>query len=361
MKSVHPIRRFVLAGIISILIFAFIVQVALAATLTVTPLNTQGWQIIPDGTVPVSFDLGPGTPPSGVGSVQFGPIDGSVGANKFIMVAPVIGMPTSEFASLAYHLYVDAASGLSVQHMYVNVYVDTAANGIGVYPPGRWYDCRFDYVPSGATGTWVSAGFNSAFTGWAGFTNYAGCANSIGAQAAGSVIMRVVFNGGQSNASDAGLQGAFDNITIATSGGSDTYDFEPPVTIDPVTGKRIVITYLPFTDGRINNYDHGAPVAAYPHDAGKEHRGFIVYEVFESSQGVFAMVVSPEELAAVPEKPQQNTLIAEAETDRMSMTFWRLASGEFQLNVIRPGGKTYVLRFTDLIPGGGGYTSFEYD
>jgi hypothetical protein len=171
--------------------------------------------------------------------------------------------------------------------------------------------------------------------------------------------MFMAFNGGQSNASDAGLSGAFDNVRLVTTDTTDIWDFEPITTIDPVTGKRVVVTA--FMDGRVNNFDPGAPVAAYPNDAGQEARGFIVYEIFEGGSGVYALVVTPEAIAAVPELPEQNTLIAETQTERLRITFWRLTSGEFQLNVIRPSGKTYVLIFPHLISGGGGYTSFEYD
>lgn len=348
------------AAVIVCAVMLVALQVVMAAGFTVTPSNLQGWQIIPDGTVPYSFDIGPGAPPAGIGSLRFGPIDGANPANKFIMRAPILMQPTASFTSLSYSLYVDPASPVGVNHLYVNVYVDSAANGLGTFPLPRWYDCRYDYVPSGATGAWLTAGFDSSFTAWAGITNYIGsCPTSLGALPAGSAIMFIVFNGGQSNASDAGLSGAFDNIVFTTSSGVDTWDFEPDTIIDPATGKPVVV--ISFADGRINNFDQGAPVAAYPHDAGQEARGFIVYEIFENSSGVFALVVSPDEIAAVPAKPEQNTLIAEGATERLRMTFWRLSSGEFQLNVIRPGGKTYVLTFPHLIPGGGGYTSFEYD
>ena len=62
----------------------------------------------------------------------------------------------------------------------------------------------------------------------------------------------------------------------------------------------------------------------------------------------------------ISELPETNTLIAETTTDNLVIYFWRLSSGEFQINVIQPNGKMYVLIFTVLDTGGGGYTSFEY-
>lgn len=336
-------------------------QITLAATLAVTPSNLQGWQIIPDGTVPVSFDIGPGTPPAGIGSIRFGPIDGANPANKFIMSSPLLMLPARSFQSLSYNLYVDPTSPVGASQLYVNVYIDLAFNGLGTFPPGRWYDCRYDYIPSGPSGTWLSAGFDFLFMGWSRIVSsdlLVPCM-SMPFIDPDDAIMFITFNGGQSNASDAGLSGAFDNVILTTIDGQDTWDFEPDTVIDPDTGERVVVTS--FADGRVNNHDQGAPVAAYPHDAGQEARGFIVYEIFENSRGVLALVVPPEAIAAVPEKPEQNTLIAEGQTDRLRITFWRLSTGEFQLNVIRPNGKTYVLIFPHIVPGGGGYTSFEYD
>ncbi|MGQ9888124.1 MAG: hypothetical protein ACUVSX_06475 [Aggregatilineales bacterium] len=343
--------------LVALVLGAAVVHTALAASATVTPTNLQGWQIVPNGTVPIKFDTGPGTPPAGSGSLQFGPIDGSNPINKFIMIAPVTGLPVSGFASLSYSFYVDSASPVGVEHMYVNVYVDSAANGLGI--TATWYDCRYDFVPSGPKGFWNNASFNSVFTGWNQIANALGsCPTSLGALAPGSVIMFFAFNGGQSNASDAGLAGAFDNVTVTTSG-STTWDFEPQTTSK---GKDAPTGLLPLGDDRINNYDHGAPVAAYPHDSGRDERGLIVYGINnDDGRGFLAMVVTPEEIAAAPAKPAQNTRLAEGEVAGLKMSFWRLESGLFQLNVIRPSGKTYVLIFKDLIPGGGGYTSFEFE
>lgn len=210
---------------------------ALAAdsTVVVTPSAAAGWVVAPDGTVPYGFD-GPGG--FGDGSLGFGPIDGTVGANKFVLVAPTTG-PTSDLTSFAYDFYVDPTSpggAADGQHFYVNVYVDDVTNGLGVFGPSPpstgFYDCRYDLVPAaGVSGAWTTVSFGQG-TSW---TNVAdrrsgGCPATLGGLAAGSELIRVALNGGQSTASDAGLKGAFDRVVVAVGADTTTYDFEPAST-----------------------------------------------------------------------------------------------------------------------------------
>lgn len=208
---------------------------ALAAdtTVVVTPAAPSGWVVDPDGTVPYAFAGGAAS--LGDGSLQFGPIDGTVGANKFILIAPYSG-PSSELTGFSYDFYVDRASpggAAAGQHFYVNVYVDDSGNGLGTFGPGPgssgFYDCRYDLVPpSGVAGGWATQSFGQA-TPW---TNVAdrragGCPTSLGGLAPGSEVLFVVVNGGQSTSSDAGVAGAYDNVVITTPSGTTTYDFEP--------------------------------------------------------------------------------------------------------------------------------------
>jgi hypothetical protein len=111
-----------------------------------------------------------------------------------------------------------------------------------------------------------------------------------------------------------------------------------------------------FTDGRINDRDAAAPVAAYGQD---DATALIVYAITDGGAGYPALIVPAEEIVAVPAAPEANTLIAQATSGGLDISFWRLASGEFQINVAQLDGKLYVLRFNALVPGGAGYTSFE--
>lgn len=318
-------------------------NIVYAANLRVSPSSLQGWTIAPDGTVPVTF--GSDYASTGTGSLQFGPISGANPANKFIMFTPYSG-PTAGFG-ISYDFYVGS---LSANHFYMNIYVDDGNAGTP-----NWYDCRYDYVPSGAVGSWNTFNVTGAtiptnVTAQGGAT----CSATLGGLAANNNIMYIAINGGQSTAADAGLFGAFDNIVITTSGGTDVYDFEPT---NAATSEPIPL------DDRINNLDYAAPIAAYGQEYGTGNdieRGLHIYDIWQNSKGTFIWQITPEQIAQVNSEPSVNTLIAETVTNNLVIYFWRLSSGEYQLNVIQPDGKMYVIIFTELITGGDGYTSFEY-
>lgn len=107
-----------------------------------------------------------------------------------------------------------------------------------------------------------------------------------------------------------------------------------------------------FTDDRINNNDPGSPVAAYGHDFEDGH-GLVVYTPFHQ----LALAVTASQIAAVPECPAENTMIAE--NAEMNVRLYRLSSCEFQLMApALDGVKTYVLIF-DILYSHNGYTSYE--
>ncbi|MFZ5853741.1 MAG: right-handed parallel beta-helix repeat-containing protein [Chloroflexota bacterium] len=222
---------------------------AASTTVVVKPSSLGGWQIIPDGTVPYGFVAGPAS--IGSGSLQFGPIDGSVAANKFVMFPPYAGL-VSDLTSVSYDFYIDPASSGGAgdaTHFYVNVYVDDASNGIGFFGPGPsstgFYDCRYDSVPSaGVVGAWTTHSFNQT-SSWTTVINRTGtCPSTLGTVTAGSTVRFIAVNGGQSLASDAGLKGGFDKVVITTLTDATTYDFEGDLgpcstVVDPPTTIRL--------------------------------------------------------------------------------------------------------------------------
>lgn len=224
MRAGNFIRRLAAAALV------LTASVGLAANLTVRPASPQGWTIIPDGTVAYGFDTGAAS--IGTGSLAFGPIDGSNPANKFIMMAPVGGMLASDLTSFSLDFYVDPASLVGSDNFYFNVYVDSAANGVGT--TASFYDCRYDLVSPAAapTGVWLSLSFTSSTTAWTNIASpLANCPTSLGALPAGSTILFLAVNGGQSTAADAGLLGRFDRAQIVSTAATDTYDFEPDLVI----------------------------------------------------------------------------------------------------------------------------------
>jgi hypothetical protein len=111
-----------------------------------------------------------------------------------------------------------------------------------------------------------------------------------------------------------------------------------------------------FYDGRINNYDTGTPVVLYGKaDADDNWR----LEVYNADGTGLLVVVYPEMIAAVPECPDENTLIYNDETTGISL--WRLPVRmvtedgvnvcPFQLNApSTEAGKTYIIIFDALYP-----------
>jgi len=105
-----------------------------------------------------------------------------------------------------------------------------------------------------------------------------------------------------------------------------------------------------FFDGRINNNDPAAPVIVFGHDF-DDGRGLIMY----SSDDRELLVVTPEQLANVPDCPAENTLIASNSAENIDL--YRLTTCEYQVNAPTSAGKTYVLIFEALYPVG--YESYE--
>ncbi|MEP7288885.1 MAG: hypothetical protein ABI947_24295 [Chloroflexota bacterium] len=107
-----------------------------------------------------------------------------------------------------------------------------------------------------------------------------------------------------------------------------------------------------FNDGRLNN-DIGAEadqtVAVYCVDG-----GVMAYAIYKS-QGYFAFKLTKDQIAKVPTKPKQNTLIHQA----LGVRLYRLTSGELQVNrtMLDPTQGDYVFRWAgceeDVRPGGG--------
>lgn len=109
-----------------------------------------------------------------------------------------------------------------------------------------------------------------------------------------------------------------------------------------------------FFDGRINNYDLAAPIAVYPHMI-NDKVGLIIYDV----DGIELLVVSPQQLANVPDNPDHSIFIV----SNNGVSLYRIPGegrGLWQINAPQYNGKTYVIVFPELF-NNGGYESFELD
>ncbi len=336
---------------------------AQSGTLTVSPANLQGWMITPYPTPDaVPYQFVSGVAAIGSGSLRVGPISG-LATNKLIMRPSFFNQPAADFISFSYGYYVDptsSATGTDSNHLYTNVYVDSADNGIGTY--AGWYDCRYDYLPPAiGAGVWGQATFDRAYSGWSRIMDPGGlCPPSLSALPAGSLIMFISMNAGDTAAHDNGLLAYFDRVIITTASAATTYDFEP----DGVTDTNAGASVFGYSDNRINYLDIAAPVAVYAWDwgvnpDGTPRRGLILYAINEHSRGYEILQVPPNVIEAVPEKPEHNTRLAQTSVDGLHVEVWRLTSGEFHVQVWQPNGKRYILLFRVITPDHQQYTSFE--
>ncbi|MDK3158901.1 hypothetical protein QPK87_20315 [Kamptonema cortianum] len=111
---------------------------------------------------------------------------------------------------------------------------------------------------------------------------------------------------------------------------------------------------IPFTDGRINRTDQGAPVVLYANDGG--------LDVFDADGSGLIFSVSEAEIAAVAACPESNTVIASDPATGIILS--RLSAREdgvcpFQLNApTATPGKQYVIIF-DSLSSTSAYLSYE--
>ncbi|MDX2140463.1 MAG: hypothetical protein SF123_20435 [Chloroflexota bacterium] len=101
------------------------------------------------------------------------------------------------------------------------------------------------------------------------------------------------------------------------------------VTFDCTTGAIVsgggAAAPLLFADGRVNQ-QQWASASAYCRTDGIE-----VWSIGADGRGQLAFTVTREDVEAMETMPEVNTLLAEAEGPRGTISLWRLTSGEFQL------------------------------
>lgn len=300
------------------------------------------WAVFPfttGGGIAASFTVTSSTITTAIPSCQ----------SMLIMGNPAFnGVPLTDILAVSYS-YVVTTAGSSASFIYIRMYIDTTGDGNN--------DTTLNFIPGGNTtgarshnplvdSLW-SGGLLPANSAWA--TVLATYPTATIAQTVFSTpgYPGLIFNIGDTACGWNGWSGSFGAPVISLAGGG--------------APGSVFSALQPFTfaDGRINNRDTAAPIAAYGLDT-DGGTGLAVYEIVGSS-GVSVLLVSADAIAAVPEFPDSNTLIAQTSTENLVIYFWRLTSGEFQINVIQPNGKMYVLIFKALLNGGAGYRSFEYE
>jgi hypothetical protein len=228
-------RRVAFGGVLGMAVLAFAaVTMAATSTVVVTPTNNQGWIIpLPDNGPVINGFNGPADSDGGIGSLRFGPIAGA-GNAKFEIQPPETNKLVTDFGGLGleYDILAPASGSDSEDQIYVNVYVDSAANGIGFFGPNLmtsgFYDCRYVYVATTNAAGWNSLSFNSATAPSSPVASrHSSCAATLAGFADASRIEFFRINGGDTSTSDNNLEAAFDLVGIKFNGNTKIYDFEP--------------------------------------------------------------------------------------------------------------------------------------
>jgi hypothetical protein len=94
------------------------------------------------------------------------------------------------------------------------------------------------------------------------------------------------------------------------------------------------VTFFNPGDGRLN-VNPVAPGVVYPATF-----GFPIYAVGPDSTGTLSLVVTCDDIAKISNQPAVNTLIKQSADGRIRL--YRLATGEFQINVRQSSGQDYV-------------------
>jgi hypothetical protein len=233
--------RFGLLGVALLAVLAFSPATMAATTrVVVTPTNHQGWVLDPfvlqnPPGVPWGFN-GPADSDSGNGSLRFGPVPSTPPQAKYEAQPPDLNRALAGFDSFAYEFQVlaPAAVGVAAKQFYTNVYVDSAANGIGFFGTGAtssgFYDCRLSYIPQSSVSGWNGYAFTGSTAANSLASRHGSCANTLDAiesTAPGSEIQFFRINGGDTGAGDQNLEGAYDLVGVSFNGNTTLYDFEP--------------------------------------------------------------------------------------------------------------------------------------
>jgi hypothetical protein len=202
-----------------------------SAITVVKASNLHSWVVdttaLGNTAVPYDFN-GPADTIGGTGSFEFGPI-GPAAAPKQEMQPPEVNQLASDFGGFQYDFQVlaNAAVGESAKQLYTNVYVDSAANGVGTL--ATFYDCRYLFWPTSHVSGWNTFSFDGSTVAVDAHpaNGTVTCPTSLGALPAGSTMLFFRLNGGDTSSNDNGLKAAFDNIQVTFAGNTTTYNFEP--------------------------------------------------------------------------------------------------------------------------------------
>jgi hypothetical protein len=216
-------------GLLAALVVTFACSgaaVASADTVRVDADGVGGWDFNPDPANATPYEFSTAFESIGTGSLHVLPIANTpappqTGPQKFIAAHPE-GTLVSDLSSISYDFMIDPAGITAGKHtqFYLNVYTLLPGS------TSTFFDCRYDYVPSSGS----SAAFtNASFAPGDPPTRRSplACPATMDGMPAGSTIRAIALNVGDTSfSSDQGVGGYYDNVVVAGTAGSTTYDFE---------------------------------------------------------------------------------------------------------------------------------------
>jgi hypothetical protein len=209
-----------------------------ADTVTVTPSHPNGWACANDQTdtpEPCTFVTGPATPPLGVGSAQ---LSAPTPADGHIVATPAYaGTPLANVNGLDYWTFQPGPTlAIALQFDIRYRSTDTAYGGRLVFEP---YQNGAVTVGSGwrhwdaSSGLWWASKTSPAGSnGLCPQSNPCPLSTILSAYPNATLSQNLVLKAGSGW---TGFTGNADALTVSTTGGSTTYDFEPDV--GPPTNK----------------------------------------------------------------------------------------------------------------------------
>ncbi len=211
--------------------------------------NQPGWMFNRDLSTRSPFAFNDSQASIGDGALYISPITNTVVGNsdKFIGELFLV-QPIADFTNISYNFNIAALSAADANEFYMNIYTN-----FGESAPTKYYDCRYDIVPStGTVGGWSKVSFDPVTGAVTGGTiaevkkhssspfNCPAAPGGMDTLSPGSRIRAIALTVGDSTNSDTGVSGYFDNVVIAKTTDITVYDFEPNTVTS--SSETIVVT-----------------------------------------------------------------------------------------------------------------------
>lgn len=228
--SMAILPLFAVAGLVLSVQATYAQSTVVVSSDTAAGENQPGWLFNRDTSTSTPYEFNSNLASIGSGSLYVEPIGSTNRFDKFI-AENFVGTPVSNFNSVSYDF---AMSGYvqpdSAKQFYMNIYANKSGS-----PQNKFYDCRFDYVPTtGSIGAFTTVTIDAtdpADNVRVG-TGNTSCPNKLSGMTNGYVRMFSI-SVGDTSFNDSGLAGYLDNVVVNLDSGVTNYDFDPrPATSD---------------------------------------------------------------------------------------------------------------------------------